>query len=76
MNGCRDGRGLGREFGGGFGISFDQLFFEPFGADFIEGTRRNLGGGNAQLLGLCENLFVLQAKFLRNVVDTNGHNFF
>ena len=36
----------------------------------------DLGGGNAQLLGLDEHFFALETKFLRNVVDTNGHNYF
>ena len=71
-----DGRGFGGETGGYLGGGLDDFLFKPFGADFIKRTRRNLGGSNAQFLGLRENLFVLQTKLLRNVVNTNGHIFF
>jgi hypothetical protein len=55
-------------------VQQDQLFFEVLGGDFIQRARRDASGNNAQLLGLGENFFVLQAEFLRNVVNTNGHN--
>jgi hypothetical protein len=51
-----------------------KLFLEKFGGDLIQRARRDASGGNAQLLGLGKNFFVLQAEFLRNVVNTNGHN--
>ena len=31
--------------------------------------------GEAQLFGLGENLFVLEAELFRNVVNSNGHNY-
>jgi hypothetical protein len=68
--------GLGRQTRGDRGVGLDDFLFKPFGGDFIEGTGRDLGGGNAHFLGLHENFFVLEAKFLRNVVNTNGHKFF
>src|SRR5208282_2291932 len=52
-----------------------QLLFEEFGADLIERTGRDPGGGNAQRLGFGENRLVLQAKLLRDVVNANGHKF-
>ena len=71
-------------FLGGFGdhpgsncrVSLNDFLFQPLGADFIQGAGRNFGGGNAHFLGLRENFFVLEAKFLRNVVNTNGHKLF
>jgi hypothetical protein len=51
-----------------------ELFLEIFGGDLIQRARRHASGSNAQLLGLGKNFFVLQAEFLRNVVNTNGHN--
>ena len=73
----RGGRGRMRGFRGGrdFGMVLEELAFEVLGGDLIQRAGRDLGGGNAQFLGLGENFFVLQAKFLRNVVNTNGHNF-
>jgi hypothetical protein len=68
--------GLGGEASGECGTSLDDLLFQPFGTDFVERARGNLGGGNAQFLGLRENFFVLETKFLCDVVDTNGHNYF
>jgi hypothetical protein len=67
---------LGRQPGGYGRIGLDDFFFKPFGGDFIKRTGWNLGGSNAHFLGLHENFFVLEAKFLRNVVNTNGHIFF
>ena len=64
------------EAGGNIGTILEDFSLQPFGADFIQRARWHLGGGNAQLLGLCENFFVLQAKFLRYIVNTNGHKFF
>jgi hypothetical protein len=67
--------GLG-DPGGNCRIGLDDFFLKPLGADFIKRTGRDLGGSNAHFLGLRENFFVLEAKFLCNVVYTNGHNFF
>jgi len=67
---------LGSEAGGDRRIGPDDLFLEPFGTDFVEGARGDFSGGNAQFLGLRENFFVLEAKLLCDVVDTNGHNYF
>ena len=67
---------FGGEARGDFGVGLDDFFLKPFGADFIERAGRNLGGGNAQFLGLHEHFFALETKFLRNVVNTNGHKFF
>jgi len=43
-------------------MSFLELVLEIFSGDFIEGTRSNLGGGNAQLFGLHENFLVLETE--------------
>ena len=53
----------------------EQVIFEILGGDFIERAGWDSGGGNAQRLGLGENFLVLQAKFLRDVVNPNGHIF-
>ena len=53
-----------------------KLFFEVFGGDFIQRTGGDSSGGNAQLFGLGEYFLVLQAKLLRNIVNTNGHKLF
>jgi hypothetical protein len=42
----------------------DDLLFEVFGSDFIEGAGGNTRGGNAQRFRLGENFFVLQAELL------------
>jgi hypothetical protein len=42
----------------------DELLLEIFCGDFIERTRGNLRGSNAQILRLGENFFVLEAKLL------------
>jgi hypothetical protein len=68
--------GLGGQPGGDRRVGLDDFFLKPFGADFVKRTRRNLRGSNAHFLGFRENFFVLEAKFLRNVVNTNGHKFF
>ena len=68
-------RRRGSKSGGKLGTVLAELLFEIFSADFIERTRRDPGGGNAQGLGFGENFLVLQAKFLRNVVNPNGHKF-
>ena len=57
------------------GLAVFVLLFEVLGGDLIERTGGDLGGGNAQPLGLGDDLFVLQAELLRNVVNTNGHKF-
>lgn len=62
-----------RQAGGYLRVGLYDFFFEPLGSNFIERAGRDLGGSNAHLLGLRENFFVLEAKFLRNVVNTNGH---
>jgi hypothetical protein len=54
-------------------MSGAKLVFEVLGRDLIEGAGGYTRGGNAQFLGLCQNFFVLEAKFFRNVVDANGH---
>jgi len=64
-----------RKFGGEFGVIREQVIFEVLGGDLIERTGRDLGGGNAQRLGFGDNFLVLQAKFLRDVVNPNGHIF-
>jgi hypothetical protein len=61
------------EAGGHGGGGPDDFLLEPLGANLVERAGRDLGGSNAQLLGLRENFFVLEAKFLRNIVNTNGH---
>jgi len=50
-----------------------ELVFEVLSSDLIQRTGRYLGAGYAQLLGFGEHFFVLQAKFFRNIVDTDGH---
>jgi hypothetical protein len=65
--------GFGSQTGGYLRIAFDDLLFQPLGSNLIKRAGRNLGGGNAQFLGLYENFFVLETKFLCNVVNTNGH---
>ena len=57
-------------------IGPDDFILQPLRADFIERTGRNFGGGNAHFLGFRENFFALEAEFLRNVVNTNGHILF
>ena len=42
----------------------NQLLLEVLGSDFIERTRSDARGRNAQLLGFGQNFFVLQAKLL------------
>jgi hypothetical protein len=39
-----------------------ELILEVFGGDFIQRTRGDPRGGNAQFLGLGQNFFVLQAE--------------
>jgi hypothetical protein len=53
-----------------------ELLFEVLGCDLIQRAGGHLCGGNTQGLGFGENFFVLQAQFLGNVVNTNGHKLF
>ena len=79
LDGCGLGlffRWSGGEPGGYRRVGLDDFLFQPLGADLIERAGGDLGGGNAHFLGLRENFFVLEAKFLRNVVNTNGHKLF
>jgi hypothetical protein len=66
--------------GGGFGrLGFigwrraAEVLFEVFRGDFIEGTGRDFGSGDAQFFGFRQNLLVLDTEFLCDVVNPNGH---
>ena len=50
-----------------------QLFLQKFSGDLIQRTGRDAGSSYAQLLGLRENVFVLETELLRYIVNTNGH---
>jgi len=66
--------------GGGFhhgdGLAAAQLLLQIFRGDFIERTRRDLGPGDAQFPGLDKDVLAFDSKFLRDVVNTNGHKYF
>jgi len=68
-------RGLGQP-GGNRRVGLDDLLFQNFRTDLVNRAGGHLGGGNAQLLGLHEHFFALQTKFLRYIVNTNGHIYF
>jgi hypothetical protein len=51
----------------------DNLLFEVSGGDFIQRAGGDPGGGQAQFFRLGQDLFVVQAELLCNVVNPNGH---
>jgi hypothetical protein len=53
-----------------------QFFFEKFSGDLIEGARRHLRGGNAQVLGSGQHGSVVQAQLFCYLVYANGHTAF
>jgi len=57
-----------------FRKNLPEFILEILGGDLVERAAGNLGGGNAHLLGFPENFFVLQAKFLCDIVNANGHS--
>jgi hypothetical protein len=54
-------------------VRLEKFLFKEFSGDFIERTRRDLGGGNAKPFGCGEHFLALQANLLGNVVDANWH---
>lgn len=53
-----------------------QLLFKELGGDLVESTRRDLGCGYAQLLGLVEHKLALKVQLLGDLVNANGHTAF
>ncbi len=45
-------------------IQLDQLVFEEFSGDFVQGTGRHFGLGNAQVLGFGKDFLAFDAKLL------------
>jgi hypothetical protein len=50
-----------------------QLLFEVFGGDLVQGTGRHLGGGDSHFLRPCENELALEVELLGDVVNADGH---
>lgn len=50
-----------------------QLLFEVFGGDLVQGTGRHLGGGDSHFLRPGENEFALEVELLGDVVNADGH---
>jgi len=50
------------------------MTFEKLGGDLVQRTGGDARGHNAQFLGFRKDFLVLDSKFLRYVVNPNGHN--
>jgi hypothetical protein len=50
-----------------------QLLFEVFGSDLVQGTGRHLGGGDSHFLRPGENELALEVELLGDVVNADGH---
>jgi hypothetical protein len=53
-----------------------QLLLQELGGDLVEGARRDLGCGYAQLLRLIEHKLALKVQLLGDLVNANGHTAF